>query len=317
MSPRRVSAQARRLLAGNRAGGTNARKQAEPFRTRLRSWMSKPVVWAGLALVAGASAFIGHYVEDVLGSLVPDWTPGEPVRVVDVRRDEGEIQPYVVPAAEIDDDWVSALAAGDPATLLPPPDGAVSVGRMTWQIVLEGNRSNGVIVTDIRPALLEPCRAPAQGAYVEVRSQGEGPRTHLYTVIDKEPPVFYEESPLDLAAGDADSPGPTFFTEHYISLARGEQYPISITAFATDRYCRWNLEVEISSDRKITTLTVPGPGGGPFELTAPRTDLSTYDGAVLPDCETMTDFTYVTGDHLSEQPAPSGCLTEQDDPPSS
>ncbi|MFE7504674.1 hypothetical protein [Promicromonospora sp. NPDC057488] len=311
MSRGRTSAQARRLRAGNRAGGTNTREKPKPFGKRLRSWLSKPLVWVGLALVAGVGAFIGHYVESVLGSLIPDWAPGDPVRVVDVRRDEAEIQPYVVPAAKVDDQWVSALSAGEPAVLVPPPDGAVSVGRMTWQIVLEGNRPNGVIVTDIRPALLEPCRVPAQGAYVETRSQGEGPRTHLYTVIDKEPPVFYEESPVDPADGGIGSPGTKFFAEHYISLAPGEQYPISITALATDKYCRWNLEVEISSDQKITTLTIPGPGGSPFELTAPRTDLSTYDGVVLPDCETWTDFTYVTGDHLNEQPTPSDCLTEE------
>jgi hypothetical protein len=309
MSRGRASAQARRLLAGKRAGRSGASKK-NPFRERLVGLMRKPAVWVCVALFAGVGAFIGHYVEDVLGSLIPDWAPGDPVRVVDVRRDESEIQPYVIPAAEIDREWVSAVGAGGTAAVIQPPRGAVSVGTMTWQVVLEGNRRNGVIVTDIRPALLEPCRPPAQGAYVGASSAGEGPRTHLYTVIDDEPPAFYEGSPFDPATGDIETPEAKFFTEHFISLAYGEQYPISITAFATSGYCRWNLEVEISSDRKITELVVPGPGGSPFELTAPRKDLAAYDAAALSRCEQPTSFAYVTGDQLAERLTPSGCLNE-------
>lgn len=308
MSRGRVSAQARRLLAGNRGGRPDARKKASPFRERLWGWVRKPAVWVGVVLVTGVGAFVGHYVEGVLGSLIPEWSPGEPVWVVDVRQDEAEIQPYVVPATKVDHEWLSAVGE-QPSADLPPPDGAISVERMTWQVVLEGNRRNGVIVTDIRPALLEPCRPPAQGVYVDYRSQGEGARTHLYTVIDDKPPVFYDRSPLDPATGDARTPV-AFFTEHFISLGYGEQYPISVTALATDGYCRWNLEVEVSSDRKVTTLTIPGPGGDPFELTAPRTDPSTYDGAALQTCELRADFFYVPGDELPENLSPHWCLEE-------
>lgn len=310
MNRERTGAQARRLLASTRARRPDAEKKPTSFRERLRGWVRAPVFWVLTAVAGGVAAFVGHYVQGFLGAWIPDWTSGDAVRVIDVRRDQGELEPYVVHAANVDADWLRTLEVEGSFAPGSLPEGAVSVGTMTWQVVLEGNRPSGVIVTDIRPALLEPCRSPVQGVYVWQSGQGEAPRTHLYTVIDDVPPVFYDQLSFDRATGEAETSGVRFFSERFISLAHREQYPISITAFATEQYCRWNLEVEISSGGKVSELIVPGPGGDPFELTASLDDLSGYDGVAVPSCTTLVDYTYFTGDELSEDPFPSGCLAE-------
>lgn len=291
---------------------------ADPSPSGWRGRIRRPVVWLGVAVLAGAAAFVGTWVEAYLDSRIGTHAAeGEPVHVVAVQRDENHLEPYIVPTEHITDELAADLEDDGSTAELPGVDGTIPVESVRWEILLRGNHSGGVVITDMRPVLAEPCADAADGLFIANYPQAEGTVTELFTVVDEPTPAFYGEYPVyelgwstewdeELAewSDDPTQPSDKFFTKKYIKLAKDEQHLMSFKAIVVgNQHCRWTVEADVSSGEQVQTFVITAPGGKPFELSGMMTDVAGYDGLLMSNCSPIEgEWFYVSGEEYVDNP---------------
>ncbi|MGW3785290.1 hypothetical protein ACWD5Z_11925 [Micromonospora chokoriensis] len=248
-----------------------------PAPAPLALW-KRPVTWL-LTIVVGA---VGTWIGAVILGMINQWKPANelaeelagrgPLVVLDVRHipypDEGP-GAYAYPA-DADLARLDAARPKDPAA----EAGALDIDRSTWEITLVGTRDEAVEAVDLRPVLVEPCRAPVGGILEPNESQGASEKVVLVTHVDRPNPRMLAE---DFGGEDAGEP---FFATHKITLPRGEKNVIQVRALTAKQHCRWRLELDYLADGQRQTMVISAPGDKPFEVTG-RADPSAYTWVYL------------------------------------
>ncbi|MFI6783124.1 hypothetical protein [Micromonospora sp. NPDC050276] len=263
------------------------------------AWWKRPVTWL-LTIVVGA---VATWIGAVVLGMINQWKPANelaeelagrgPLVVLDLKHvpypQEGALD-YLYPA-DADLARLDAARPDDPTV----EAGAVDIERSTWEITLVGTRDEAVEAVDLRPVLVEPCRAPLTGILEPNKSQGDSKKIVLVTHVDRPNPRMLVEEP-----GGQDGGAP-FFATHKITLPRGEKNVIQVRALSAKQHCRWRLELDYLADGRRQTMVISAPGGKPFEVTG-RADDSAYSWFYLSpiyDCRakdgSKTDRLRVTG----------------------
>ncbi|MET7669365.1 hypothetical protein [Micromonospora luteifusca] len=243
------------------------------------AWWKRPVTWL-LTIVIGA---VGTWLGAVVLGAINQWKPASelaeelagrgPLVVLDVKHvpypDEGALN-YVYPANS-DLARLDAARPDDPAI----EAGAVDIERSTWEITLVGTRDEAVEAVDLRPVLVEPCRAPLTGIREPNETQGVSEKVVLETHVDQpNPRMLLVEAPGRTAAGTP------FFATNKITLPKGEKNVIQVRARSAKQHCRWRLELDYLADGRRQTVVVSAAGDKPFEVTG-RADDSAYTWVYL------------------------------------
>lgn len=138
---------------------------------------------------------------------------------------------------------------------------AVDVAATAWQVTLEGNRSEPVVITDIKPVEIK-CGVPLTGGYVNLGRQGEGDKPHLEVTIDSSRPVFDR-------IGEEDGDIANYFSKKFITLDPNEKFVLVFIGRTNEKHCTWRyqltyLDGSVGGAQQILSA----PGGKPFESTS-------------------------------------------------
>jgi len=140
--------------------------------------------------------------------------------------------------------------------------GAVPVGSTTWEIELEGRRTDRVEIVDIEPVLDGGrCRDRLTGALIQQEDAGGDDKIPLWLDLDEPSPE------LRILDTETREPGAPFFDYKKITLANGENVQLVVEAHATTAYCEWILRVHFTADGRRAATDVRGPANRPFALT--------------------------------------------------
>ncbi|MFF2860122.1 hypothetical protein ACFVSX_09540 [Streptomyces rubiginosohelvolus] len=216
---------------------------------------------------------------------VPDrLSPQNAIDVVEVK-DVKDIGYYVVLDAEgagsaADRKLIEEISSGGPWR-----EGrkAVDAGNAEWMITVQGRAAQQIRITDIVPVLEGGrCEKPLGGSLAHFPSQG------VTDVIPLELEVDAPRPRLTISGKDAKDAKP-FFTgpeAKHITLNQNETEAFIVHATASTGYCRWRYRVHYEVGGSTAEMTISGPGGKPFELTARMTDASGYRKVYFPsfDC---------------------------------
>jgi hypothetical protein len=160
-----------------------------------------------------------------------------------------------------------AMGGATPAFLRLEHTKGVPVGSEVIRLVLEGNRNEPVRILNIEPVRLER-KPPLGGVYFNIGGQGEADNIRILFDLDRLSPQAQEMKSNMLTGG-------LFFQDHTISLTRGEQVVILITA-GTSRYdATYDLAIDYMAGSATQTEMV-SDDGHPFQVTAPSSDLLCY-----------------------------------------
>lgn len=228
----------------------------------------KPIVW--VAGVAGTVAItlVVTVTTGVAGPLIDMINPPEPVKVVSVTWLTGpELGPhgYVIPAAT-----VAGMSENELKAFLERPadgfaawltsHGAVSVGSVVWQVVLEGGLRGELLVVGFRPVLDGACTQPAPGGnLMEMVSEGPVGQSIFDTDIDAKEPLFVRV--------DVDDTRKPTFTDLVVRLPRGERNQLLFRANSRGPYCKFRIELTYLADGHNHLMMISAPGGRAFEVT--------------------------------------------------
>ena len=228
----------------------------------------KPIVW--VAGVAGtvAVAVVVAMTTDVVWPLLDMINPPVPIKVVSTTWMTGaELGPagYVIPAAAI-----AGLSENEVKFFLEKPTdgfapwlkahGAVAVGSVVWQVVLEGGLRGELLVVGLRPVLDGTCTQAAPGGnLIETVAEGPVGQSVYDTDIDAKEPVFVRV--------DVDAKRKPAFTDLVVRLPRGEHNSLLFRANSRGPYCKFRIELTYVTDGSNHSMMLTAPGGRPFEVT--------------------------------------------------
>ncbi|WP_460401631.1 hypothetical protein [Actinophytocola sediminis] len=142
-------------------------------------------------------------------------------------------------------EWIQAL-------------GAVGVEESYWEFGLDGMRDHTVQIVDVRPVEIE-CGPALGGTLLYDPPAGDTP-IFLAVDLDDPNPKFQIEYP--------NQPPKSLF-EQKIDLPKGETVPVVIVARATKGHCRFNLQIDYTSDGIQDNLVITA-GDRQFEVTGRR-----------------------------------------------
>lgn len=230
--------------------------------------LRKPIFW--VAGVAGTvtMAVVVAMTTDVATPLLEMINPPEPIKVVSVTWMTGpELGPvgYVIPAATL-----AGLSENEVKAFLERPSdrfadwltghGAVAVGSVVWQIVLEGGLRKELLVVGLRPVVEGACTEPAPGGnLMEMVSEGPVGQTVYDTDIDAKEPIFVRV--------DVDAKRKPAFTDLVVRLPRGERNTLLFRANSRGPYCKFRIELTYLADGHNHSMMLTAPGGRAFEVT--------------------------------------------------
>ncbi|MFJ5862912.1 hypothetical protein ACIQEY_00635 [Streptomyces parvus] len=264
-------------------------EESEGTTGRMR-FVTSPTTWLlGILLAVVTVTFQDVLTASVKAILpldrVPDrLSPQNAIDVVEVK-DVKDIGYYVVRDAEgagsaADRKLIEEISSGGPWR-----DGrkAVDAGNAEWMITVQGRASQQVRITDIVPVLEGGrCEKPLGGSLAHFPSQG------VMDVIPLELEVDAPRPRLKTSGKDGKDAKP-FFTgpeAKHITLNQNETEAFIVHATASTGYCRWRYRVHYEVGGSTAEMTIGGPGGKPFELTARLADASGYRKVYFPsfDC---------------------------------
>lgn len=227
----------------------------------------KPIVWmAGLGTVA--ILVVVAMTTDAFLPPLETIDPPEPIKVISVTWMTGAelgSTGYVIPATMIEkmnDNEAKAI-------LEKPTDrfadwlaghGAVAVGSVVWQVVLEGGLRGELLVVGLRPVLDGTCTtAEPGGNLIEMVSEGPVEQSVFDTDIDAKDPVFVRV--------DVDARRKPAFTDTVLRLPKGERNSLFFRANSRGPHCRFRIELTYLADGHNHSMMLAAPGGRAFEVT--------------------------------------------------
>lgn len=139
--------------------------------------------------------------------------------------------------------------------------GAVDVGRLVSNVMLEGTTHRGVAIVDIRAEIVD--RGPLlAGAMVHCQPAGSVGSIGLSLDFD-------EANPLARRVSEGEDDGDPYFERgDTITLEKGEMEPLQVTATISQGYVEWNLAIDVLVDGAEETIVIDDEDGRPFQLTA-------------------------------------------------
>ncbi len=146
--------------------------------------------------------------------------------------------------------------------------GAIDPGVTNFKLVLRGNSTQQVRITDMR--IRAQCAAPASGTYFYSPPAGNDESLRLSFDLDQVDPTATYQTP--------DGKERPYFADHSVSLQPNEQLVLEVEASTVRRYCRFTPVLSVVNVAGATEQVVTRPDGRPFEVTA------------VPDDTTPTPF---------------------------
>lgn len=250
-----------------------------------------PRAWALMGAAAGslATMFFPLVFEAASPTLLVPWVQElvedeSPLDVVKISVDDSDVHPVLFPEGTdvFADDTSADLLMSDLMAR-----GGIAIGESTWNLVLRGNHADGVTVVDVRPVDVA-CDAPLNGVAVDLFPQGEMDKPALLTQIDAESPAFfdleaeYAEQGTELGLPVLDK---RYSASDYLGVEKNEEIPLSVSAIALKSHCTWEIDIEYTTRGESGVMRVAGPGGKPFEITAPLDLPGQYTELALPYCD--------------------------------
>lgn len=138
---------------------------------------------------------------------------------------------------------------------------AVDRGQSAWEIVLEGNRTSPVELTNIELVGVK-CQDPPTGiGIIDDSPEGMTDKILLTVNVDGRQPAF-DWIPDPFSGQD---PVKNFFSAKKITLPRGEKNVLVLQGKA-GKHCTWKLGLTFTDGDTTQKRTLSAPGGGPFEV---------------------------------------------------
>lgn len=247
------------------------RKSSSQKRVRKKAVGGKVLGWMAGVVGSAIAAFVTAYVATVGATAAAAHTAspspggGQPVLVTVgnmVGPDESFAfpKPVILSAQQIR--HLSAAQGSLTSTAFSSWYSAhqgAFVGRVTVQLVVQGNRHHLVRIINITP--VESCSAPLDGTMFFLPGQGSDQSARLFVNLDNplEPDAY--------ALGSSIKRYPDYFGRYSVSLGYGDQYTFQVTASTSNHYCAFKLALTVIDDGKTVRETVDDRGQ-PFRLTS-------------------------------------------------
>lgn len=264
-------------MSANRRPPDRKRRGAASARSGWGRLIRKPIVWAGGLVVAVITAtmvnLLTGQLQKTVGDLSDKYGGGPAVKVlsVAVQRTAGQGGTYVfqekvdLTASEFQSlneaaqserggDWLRRRGGIDPRV-------------SSVQLVLEGNRSHQVRITQMRA--LSRCEAPATGTIFDSPPAGRDTTIHVGFDLDSSDPTAQYQN-------ETGSWLPGYFMNYTVSMTQGEQVVLHILARTSMHYCEFRLGMDVLDGEKTVTQTIDN-AGKPFTVSA----LLTQNGEVV------------------------------------
>jgi hypothetical protein len=241
------------------AGKTDT-ASAEPKRKPI--WQ-RPITWiAGIVVAALGTFLTGALVEFFQDNAPALPSTGTPVTVsgVETYRTGTYADSVAFPrGTQFDDATLAELntqrTAGRDTEWLEERGGS-ALGSVFFQVMLTGNRSDGVRVLDA--AVSPECGPPLDGLLFSDPPAGAQESIGLYFDLDA-------INPRAMSAADPTQP---YFPANTIHLTDGESQVLLVEAHTETQHCAFTLNLTIMDGDKETEQTVTLPEDRPFEVTA-------------------------------------------------
>ncbi|MGM7669289.1 hypothetical protein [Microbacterium sp. A93] len=238
--------------------GTDDEKPVTPER---KPFWKRPVTWiAGIVVAA-----LGTVLTGTLGSFLEDNLPalpstGDPVAVSRVSTYRSDLYGNGVAFPRGTTFGDAALAdlnsMGAESTSWLEQRGGAALGSVFFQIVLTGNRTDGVRILGAEANA--ECGPPSDGLLFSSPPAGAEESIGLYFDLD---------SPNSRALSAAD-PSQPYFPANSISLTDGESLVLLIEAHTDRQYCAFSIDLSVLDGERASVQQVTLPEGRPFEVTA-------------------------------------------------
>jgi hypothetical protein len=219
---------------------------------------------AGVAAAAFITAFSTTLGNQVAALSTSQGAPGgQPVKIDLVNTQNSLGDAYVFPGSVVlTQQQLASLNSLDQSA--PAYDrwflsrGAVDTSPIDIQLVVQGNRTHGVRIVNIRPVI--SCQMPLHGTLFESPSAGGQGSTLLYLNLDQPRPALSYQAPGSGAYKD-------YFSHYTVSLNEGEQFTFQIFAMTIEHYCKFSLDMTVL-DNGRTVVERVNNHGKPFQVTS-------------------------------------------------
>lgn len=135
----------------------------------------------------------------------------------------------------------------------------VSIGQYGGQIVIESNRAQDLIITEMRARVIRESE-PLSGTLFLPRDAGGGPTRPVIR-------VWFTLGGSGARAAESCT-GANYFAGTKLHLSRGEAMVVHVLANgASDLFYEWVIDVELAIGTDVRTVTIPDPAD-PLRLTA-------------------------------------------------
>lgn len=237
------------------APAPTAEQTAAP--SKARSLLRKIGVWPLVLVVGAAGGALTDWMQprfsDALNVLTET---GDPVRVMTTLRPRlGDM--WLPAPAFLPPEHVEELRFTEPRgqAIELQKHGAVMFGDRVVELVLTGNRTGGVRITDLRP--ISDCSDFGAGTLLMLIPHGGGaPPTHRMMVNVEDA----DQAPLLYDASQPGQPPTPFFDEKTITLDKNEEEFVLLDLQTDTQHCSFDLELTILDGQEQHTQRVFGEG---------------------------------------------------------
>lgn len=264
-----------------------------PDFTGLRPWWRRPASWIAGIVVAALAATLTGALTGVFGNWLDRATETGPAVSVD------SVSTYRSDATGRS----TVFAAGTPFTSADLDElnqseddvawlegrGGVPVQSVYIQLVLSGSRSDPVRITEI--GVSPTCRAPLDGLLFENPPAGADDSISVFFDLD-------DADPVAMLLRD-DGTAEPYFPARTLSLAKGEQQVVLVTASTNESSCTFTLDLTVLERDETRVQKVSMPNGSPFAVTASVPDREyedVYLGGVICSTWVKAGTAYFEGD---------------------
>ena len=210
-----------------------------PERSRFRPWWRRPVTWIAGIVVAALGATLTAALSGLFGGWLGRATEtGQAVSLdsVSTYRSDATGASAVFPAgAQFTSADLDELNQVDDAVAWLERRGGVPVQSVYIQLALSGNRSSPVRITDI--SVSPTCGEPLDGLLFNDPPAGADDSISVSFDLDDPDPVA-----MLLSEDGAVVP---YFPARTVSLTKGEQQVVLVTASTNEHHCTFTLDLTV------------------------------------------------------------------------
>lgn len=255
-------------MSANRRPPDHKRRGAPRARSGWGRLIRKPIVWAGGLVVAVITATLVNLLtgqlQKTVGDLSDKYGGGPAVKVlsVAVQRTAGQGGTYVF-REKVDLTPTEFQSLNEAAHAGRGGDwlrhrGGIDPSPSSVQVVLQGNRSHQVRITQMRA--LRHCEAPATGTIFDSPPAGSDTTIKVGFDLDSSDPTAQYQS-------DTGEWLPGYFGNYTVSMNQGEQVVLHILSRTTTHYCEFRLGLDVLDGDTTVTQTIDN-AGEPFTVSA-------------------------------------------------